>query len=82
MYILMQKKILDINASLFRIYKVIKHEFKFFFLLQYLQGLEDSLQEFNDQNKKLQEENELLKKKLQFLQDEVICCTFNMRSLV
>ena len=37
---------------------------------EYLQGLEDSLQEFNDQNKKLQEENELLKKKLQFLQDE------------
>jgi regulator of replication initiation timing len=59
----------------FRIYKVIKHEF-FFFFLQYLQGLEDSLQEFNDQNKKLQVENELLKKKLQFLQDEVICCTF------
>ena len=48
----------------------------FFFFFQYLQGLEDSLQEFNDQNKKLQVENELLKKKLQFLQDEVICCTF------
>lgn len=37
---------------------------------EYLQGLEESLQEFNDQNKKLQEENEILKKKLQALQDE------------
>lgn len=40
--------------------------------LQYLTGLEDNLHEFNEMNRKLQEENELLKKKLKSLQDEVM----------
>ena len=43
----------------------------FLLILQYLQGLEDSLKQFNDQNRKLQEENEILKRKLMSLQEEV-----------
>ncbi|CAG2231936.1 unnamed protein product [Mytilus edulis] len=37
---------------------------------EYLTGLEDNLHEFNEMNRKLQEENELLKQKLKSLQDE------------